>query len=61
MVRSVRALLTDESGVTAIEYGMIAAGITLAVVTVLSVEGAHLKDVFGFAALLKVIGSSGNG
>jgi hypothetical protein len=34
MVRNLRAFLEDESGVTSIEYGLIAAGVALAVLTV---------------------------
>jgi len=36
----------DESGATAIEYGLIAAGISLAVIGVVSNLGAKLKSTF---------------
>jgi pilus assembly protein Flp/PilA len=39
-------LLKDESGVTAIEYGLIAAAIGLVLVAVLPTLGGALNDVF---------------
>ncbi|MEN3364065.1 MAG: pilus assembly protein Flp/PilA [Burkholderiales bacterium] len=36
----------DESGATAIEYGLIAAGISLAIITVVNGLGTNLKDKF---------------
>jgi pilus assembly protein Flp/PilA len=36
----------DESGATAIEYGLIAAGISLAIITVVNGLGTNLKDTF---------------
>lgn len=38
--------LKDESGATAIEYGLIAAGVSLAVIGVVSNLGAKLKSTF---------------
>ncbi len=38
--------LKDESGATAIEYGLIAAGIALAIVTVVSVLGNNINATF---------------
>ena len=36
----------DESGATAIEYGLIAAGIALAIITVVNGLGSNLNTVF---------------
>lgn len=38
---------SDESGATAIEYGLIAAGIALAIITVVNSLGSTLNDKFG--------------
>jgi pilus assembly protein Flp/PilA len=38
--------LTDESGATAIEYGLIAAGISIAIVTVVVTLGSNLNTTF---------------
>jgi pilus assembly protein Flp/PilA len=38
--------LKDESGATAIEYGLIAAGVSLAVIGVVSNLGSKLKTTF---------------
>jgi pilus assembly protein Flp/PilA len=40
------AFLKDESGATAIEYGLIATGIALAVIPVITGVGSHLKSTF---------------
>ncbi len=37
----------DESGATAIEYGLIAAGISVAIVTVVGSIGGSLSSTFG--------------
>ncbi len=37
----------DESGATAIEYGLIAAGIALAIITVVNSLGSTLNTKFG--------------
>ncbi len=36
----------DQSGATAIEYGLIAAGISLAIIAVVNGLGTNLKDKF---------------
>jgi pilus assembly protein Flp/PilA len=36
----------DESGATAIEYGLIAAGISVAIITVVNTLGGQLKTTF---------------
>ena len=41
-----RDLAKDESGVTAIEYGLIAAGIGVAILTVVNSIGGSLKSLF---------------
>jgi len=41
-----RKFLTDESGATAIEYGLIASLIAVAIVTVLTALGPQLAAVF---------------
>ncbi|WFU40385.1 Flp family type IVb pilin [Bradyrhizobium sp. CB82] len=39
--------VNDESGATAIEYGLIAAGIALAIITVVNNLGTSLNSKFG--------------
>uniref|UniRef100_Q07K57 Flp/Fap pilin component n=1 Tax=Rhodopseudomonas palustris (strain BisA53) TaxID=316055 RepID=Q07K57_RHOP5 len=39
--------LKDESGATAIEYGLIAAGIALAIITAVNTVGTDLSTKFG--------------
>jgi pilus assembly protein Flp/PilA len=41
-----KRLATDESGVTAIEYGLIAAGIGVAILTVVNTVGGSLVAIF---------------
>jgi pilus assembly protein Flp/PilA len=43
-------LLRDESGVTAIEYGLIAALIAVAAVTIMSTVGTNLTNTFSKVA-----------
>ncbi len=38
--------LSDESGATAIEYGLIAAGISVAIITVVTQVGSSLNTTF---------------
>jgi pilus assembly protein Flp/PilA len=40
------SFLRDESGATAIEYGLIAAGISVAIISVLGGLGSKLKTTF---------------
>ncbi|GLR86170.1 pilus assembly protein [Bradyrhizobium iriomotense] len=47
MKRMVQKFWSDESGATAIEYGLIAAGIALAIITVVNNLGTSLNDKFG--------------
>jgi pilus assembly protein Flp/PilA len=44
--QKVLKFLADESGATAIEYGLIAAGISLAIIAVVNGLGTNLKDKF---------------
>jgi pilus assembly protein Flp/PilA len=41
-----KRLLRDESGATAIEYGLIAAGISVAIITVVKNVGTNLSGTF---------------
>ena len=43
----VQKFWSDESGATAIEYGLIAAGIALAIITVVNNLGTTLNGKFG--------------
>lgn len=40
----------DESGATAIEYGLIAAGISIAIITVVKTLGSNLNTTFNSVA-----------
>jgi pilus assembly protein Flp/PilA len=42
----VKKFLADESGATAIEYGLIAAGISLAIISVVNGLGTNLRTRF---------------
>ena len=42
----VRRFLADRSGATAIEYGLIAAGISVAIITVVNLLGSQLATTF---------------
>ena len=46
MKNLVSRFLTDESGATAIEYGLIAAGIAIAIITAVQGVGTQLKTNF---------------
>jgi len=45
-MKIIRAFLADESGATAIEYGLIAAGISLAIISVVNGMGSKLNTKF---------------
>jgi pilus assembly protein Flp/PilA len=45
-MRTLRKFLTDESGATAIEYGLIAAGIALAIIAIVNGLGTKLNSKF---------------
>jgi pilus assembly protein Flp/PilA len=46
MVRMLKKFIADESGATAIEYGLIAAGISLAIISVVNGLGAKINTKF---------------
>jgi pilus assembly protein Flp/PilA len=46
MKEFVNRLINDESGVTAIEYGLIAAGIGVGILTVVNTIGGSLNSLF---------------
>jgi pilus assembly protein Flp/PilA len=46
IMRSILAFLKDESGATAIEYGLIAAGISVAIISVVKGLGTKLNSTF---------------
>jgi pilus assembly protein Flp/PilA len=59
---SLRRLLADRSGVTAIEYGMIAALIAVAIVATVSITGVDLRQTFQtIASQLEGDGGGGAG
>lgn len=45
-MKTIRRFLADESGATAIEYGLIAAGISLAIISVINGLGTRLNSKF---------------
>ena len=47
MKRTFRAFVIDDSGATAIGYGLIAAGIALAIIAVVNGLGTKLNTKFG--------------
>jgi pilus assembly protein Flp/PilA len=47
MLRKLATFLADESGATAIEYGLIAAGIAVVIIPVVKGLGSNLKTTFG--------------
>jgi len=46
MINLAKRFADDESGATAIEYGLIAAGISVAIITVVNSLGSQLKTTF---------------
>ena len=46
MTKTLKAFLADESGATAIEYGLIAAGIALAIISAVNGLGSKLNTKF---------------
>jgi pilus assembly protein Flp/PilA len=45
-MKSIMKFVKDESGATAIEYGLIAAGISVAIIAVVNSLGTQLKTTF---------------
>jgi pilus assembly protein Flp/PilA len=58
MVSAVKAFVADENGVTAIEYGLIAALVGVAIVTAVTALGGSLKTTFN-DIVLKLGGTAG--
>jgi pilus assembly protein Flp/PilA len=50
MRKFITKLFSDESGATAIEYGLIAALIAVAIITAVSSVGTHLTSTFNSVA-----------
>jgi pilus assembly protein Flp/PilA len=50
MTNLVKRFANDESGATAIEYGLIAAGISVAIITVVNTLGSQLQTTFSFVS-----------
>ena len=50
MKNLIARFVKDESGATAIEYGLIAAGIALAVITAVKLTGSNLNTTFSSVA-----------
>jgi pilus assembly protein Flp/PilA len=46
MFKTIRSLITDESGATAIEYGLIAALVSVAAIAALTALGSALEGIF---------------
>ena len=46
MLAFIKRFLADQSGATAIEYGLIAAGISVAIITVVTTVGGNLVNTF---------------
>ena len=46
MQRTLTKFFADESGATAIEYGLIAAGIALAIIAIVNGLGSNLNGMF---------------
>ncbi len=50
MRTSITRFFKDESGATAIEYGLIAAGIAVVIIVAVQTVGANLSTLFGTVA-----------
>ena len=49
-MKTIRKFLADESGATAIEYGLIAAGIAVVIITAVQLVGTNLSGTFNNVA-----------
>ena len=47
MTNLIKRFLQDESGATAVEYGLVAAGISVAIIAVVQGVGSKLNTTFG--------------
>lgn len=63
LLNASRRFLHDEEGVTAIEYGLIAALIAVVIITAVTLTGTNLRAVFTAvaAALSAALGGGGGG
>ncbi len=50
IIKSFFSLLKDESGATAIEYGLIAALVSVAAIGILQILGESLREIFQVAS-----------
>jgi pilus assembly protein Flp/PilA len=50
MLKAFRSLVSDESGATAIEYGLIAALIAVVIISAVAVVGTSLSTTFNVVA-----------
>ncbi|WP_422366647.1 Flp family type IVb pilin [Pelagibius sp.] len=50
MMNTIKSFLQDDSGATAIEYGLIAALVSVAAIAALTSMGNSLRDVFGLVS-----------
>ena len=46
MTQFIRSFISDDSGATAIEYGLIAAGIAVAIIAAVGLLGTSLEGMF---------------
>lgn len=60
MIKTLKRLWKDDSGVTALEYGLIAGLIAVAIITALNTLGVSLNDLFTKVAD-EVSNAAGNG
>jgi pilus assembly protein Flp/PilA len=58
-MKSLKHLLKDESGATAIEYGLIAALVSVAIITILTTLGDNLETTF--TTVSDSLGGAGGG
>lgn len=45
-IKRFTAMLKDESGLSAVEYGLLAAGIAIGLFTIISGMGSSLRDIY---------------
>jgi pilus assembly protein Flp/PilA len=50
MINTIKTFIRDESGATAIEYGLIAALVAVAIIGALTVLGQELTNIFQYVA-----------
>jgi pilus assembly protein Flp/PilA len=58
MVKVFRKILIDQSGATAIEYGLIAALVSVAAIVALTAMGSSLDSIFG--SVSNILGTAVN-